>query len=57
MVYEFTRRSGFTKDYGLKDQITRAAVSIMNNIAEGFDGGSDAEFSVFLFTHKGRQQK
>lgn len=48
MVYGFTRRSEFAKDYGLKDQVTRAAVSIMNNIAEGFDGGSDAEFIRFL---------
>ena len=47
-VYAFTRQPDFSKDYGLKDQITRAAVSIMNNIAEGFDGGSDAEFIRFL---------
>ena len=47
-VYAMTRRSEFSKDYGLKDQITRASVSIMNNIAEGFDGGSDAEFARFL---------
>jgi four helix bundle protein len=48
MVYEFTRRPEFAKDYGLKDQMTRASVSIMNNVAEGFDGGSDAEFIRFL---------
>lgn len=47
-VYALTRRPGFAKDYGLKDQITRASVSIMNNVAEGFDGGSDAEFVRFL---------
>ncbi len=47
-VYALTRRSEFAKDYGLKDQITRASVSIMNNVAEGFDGGSDAEFVRFL---------
>ena len=47
-VYRFVRGSEFSKDYGLKDQITRASVSIMNNIAEGFDGGSEAEFIRFL---------
>jgi four helix bundle protein len=36
------------KDYGFKDQICRAAVSISNNIAEGFDRNSDAEFAKFL---------
>jgi four helix bundle protein len=37
------------KDYGFKDQICRAVVSISNNIAEGFDRSSDADFSSFLF--------
>ena len=40
------------KDYGFKDQIQRASVSIMNNIAEGFDRLSDKEFSRFLFISK-----
>ena len=48
VIYGYSRRPDFSKDYGLKDQITRASVSIMNNIAEGFDGGSDAEFIRFL---------
>lgn len=48
VVYGYTRGPEFVKDYGLKDQITRASVSIMNNVAEGFDGGSDAEFIRFL---------
>lgn len=48
LVYSFSRRADFPKDYGLKDQITRASVSIMNNVAEGFDGGADAEFIRFL---------
>jgi four helix bundle protein len=47
-VYVLARKPEFSKDFGLRDQITRAAVSIMNNIAEGFDGGSDAEFVRFL---------
>jgi len=37
------------KDYGFKDQICRATVSISNNIAEGFDRSSKADFSRFLF--------
>lgn len=41
------------RDYGFKDQITRAGVSIMNNISEGFCRNSDAEFRQFLNISKG----
>lgn len=41
------------KDYGFRDQIQRASVSIMNNIAEGFESGSDAKFIYFLNIAKG----
>ena len=37
------------KDFGFKDQVCRATVSISNNIAEGFDRSSDADFSRFLY--------
>ncbi|MDB5258767.1 MAG: four helix bundle protein [Chitinophagaceae bacterium] len=37
------------KDYGFRDQITRASVSISNNIAEGFDRNSKADFARFLY--------
>ena len=47
-VYAAAQSGGFAKDYGLRDQITRAAGSTMHNIAEGFDGGSNAEFIKFL---------
>ncbi|MGA9406260.1 MAG: four helix bundle protein [Bacteroidota bacterium] len=47
-VYALTTRGQFSKDFGLRDQIQRAAVSIMANIAEGFDGGSDKIFLNFL---------
>ena len=44
-IYKMMRNS---KDYGFKDQIQRAAVSIMNNIAEGCESGTDAKFINFL---------
>lgn len=48
LVYTVAMRGAFAKDFGLRDQITRAAGSIMHNIAEGFDGGTNAEFIKFL---------
>jgi len=47
-VYRVTSRPPFSRDFGLKDQIERASGSVMHNIAEGFDGGSNAEFVKFL---------
>ena len=47
-VYGLTRKDLFARDYGLRDQIQRAASSIMHNIAEGFESGSDPEFVRFL---------
>ena len=47
-VYGVAMRGAFAKDFGLRDQITRASGSTMHNIAEGFDGGSNAEFVKFL---------
>ena len=41
------------KDYGFKDQMQRAAVSVMSNIAEGFDRGSNREFTQFLVISRG----
>ena len=52
-VYEATSLGRFSKDFGLKDQIQRAAVSVMSNIAEGFERGSNAEFVRFLYMAKG----
>jgi four helix bundle protein len=40
---------GNSKDYGFRDQISRAAVSVSNNIAEGFERNSNADFSRFLY--------
>lgn len=52
-IYELTASESFKKDFGLKDQIQRAAVSIMNNIAEGFERNNNKEFVVFLKYSKG----
>ena len=48
LVYKVTRQSGFNRDFALRDQIRRAAISAMSNIAEGFGTGSDADFVRFL---------
>lgn len=47
-IYSITSKEFFAKDYGLKDQIRRAFVSIMSNIAEGFERGRPTEFHQFL---------
>ena len=47
-IYKVTRQGGFAKDFGLAGQIQRAAVSIMANIAEGFERGGRGEFHQFL---------
>ncbi len=52
-VYSVTAEGTFAKDYGLKDQIRRASVSIMSNIAEGFERSGSKEFAQFLATAKG----
>ncbi len=52
-IYEITNKPAFSRDFGLKDQIRRAAVSIMSNIAEGYDRSGTAEFVHFLAIAKG----
>jgi len=47
-VYEATGSIRFSRDFGLRDQIQRAIVSIMANIAEGFGRHADKEFANFL---------
>ena len=52
-VYAETRSGDFGKDYGLKDQIQRAVVSICSNIAEGFERRGNKDFINFLWIAKG----
>ncbi len=52
-LYETTSTGQFTRDFGVKDQIRRAAVSILSNIAEGFERGGDKEFVQFHSVAKG----
>lgn len=52
-IYVLSGKGRFAKDFGLQDQIRRAAVSVMSNIAEGFERGGAAEFSQFLSIAKG----
>jgi len=48
-IYQISGTSAFSKDFSLKDQIRRAGISVMLNIAEGCSRRSDREFSQFLF--------
>jgi len=48
LIYDFTSNKPFSTDFGLRNQIQRAAGSVMHNIAEGFDSGSNPEFARFL---------
>ena len=52
-IYSLTNKGKFVKDFGLANQIQRAAVSVMSNIAEGFARGGNREFVYFLFVAKG----
>jgi len=52
-IYGLTSREPFCRDFGLRDQIQRAAVSVMSNIAEGFERYSRPEFRQFLSVARG----
>ena len=52
-IYKLTSGTKFSKDFGLANQIQRSAVSIMSNIAEGFERKSKKEFINFLYIAKG----
>lgn len=48
VIYEISNKGAFARDFGLRDQIRRAAVSIMSNIAEGFESRTRALFVDYL---------
>ena len=48
LIDELTDHGKFARDFGLKDQIRRASVSIMSNIAEGFESRTDTQFINYL---------
>jgi four helix bundle protein len=48
LIYKVSEQGRFAKDFGLKDQIRRASVSVMSNIAEGFESRTDTQFVNFL---------
>ena len=47
-VYEVSGQAGFARDYGLRDQLRRAAVSVMSNIAEGYESQTQEQFIRYL---------
>ena len=52
-IYRLTTTEKFSKDFGLRDQIRRATVSIMSNIADGFERDGNQKFVQFLYIAKG----
>jgi four helix bundle protein len=52
-IYHLSKRESFTHDYGLKDQIRRASISIMSNIAEGYESQTENVFIRHLGIAKG----
>ena len=53
LVYDITSVGKFSQDYGLREQIRRASVSVFSNIAEGFERDGNKEFANFLTIAKG----
>lgn len=52
-IYAVTGTGAFSRDFALRDQIRRASISIVSNIAEGFERDGDKEFLQFLSMAKG----
>ncbi|MGD8687500.1 MAG: four helix bundle protein [Syntrophobacterales bacterium] len=52
-IYTITKKESICRDFGFIDQIRRAAISIMNNIAEGFERGTNKDFAKYIFIARG----
>ncbi|HEV7745319.1 MAG TPA: four helix bundle protein [Pyrinomonadaceae bacterium] len=52
-IYDVTLAGDFSRDFSLRDQIRRASISIVSNIAEGYERDGDKEFLQFLYIAKG----
>jgi four helix bundle protein len=53
LIYHITKQGDFVKDFGLRDQIRRASISVMSNIVEGYERNGNGEFLQFLTVAKG----
>lgn len=52
LVYSYSNKDNFSRDFGLRDQMRRAAVSVVSNIAEGFEREGNNQFIYFLLVAK-----
>lgn len=52
LIYEYSNKDKFSKDFGLRDQMRRASVSVVSNIAEGFEREGNNQFIYFLLVAK-----
>ena len=52
-IYDFTAKKEFSRDFGLRDQVRRAIISVSSNIVEGFEKNNNNEFIRFLKIAKG----
>ena len=52
LIYEYSNKDKFSKDFGLRDQMRRASISVVSNIAEGFEREGNNQFIYFLLVAK-----